>query len=948
VTSDQSDAAILVPSPAHSGSANAQNAAPIRTFASRLVDYFRNPLGPESLPVLARAISLFLILVAIKSLQLVSLERHLHEAHFRPTLGPFTWLNYAAFGVFLLVGFLVMIRLGEHCRGISLKAVRSANAAVLLFGLLFAFLNFEVMGKNYIYPVMTGVLRWSDVIWYLSMDFFFRPPYLAAWLFAYGACYYVIERRGQGGYGLHVTAVFSVLYSILNLREMIADRRELLVCVLVGLFCLTTKRESRALRWSWLPLIGIIATWVLMLSDAREGTRISPYFMIYASYVSVLFFAATLWSARQGFFTSWRHVLPFLFTAFLLLANCWYPGRDNYSNLLFLGYAVPRYFLGEFLMFAFIWGLGAISSSRRWRVGLDAMIVCFIALALIDLRLTQIMTVRLDWDLISFSASPVMAWRLAKPYLPLLAAGVVLIGCIYGLLAGGASRVLSRHRSTDCPSANGSRLRCFFAQSSVGGLAFLLVGLACLGVFLANPDKALHSSTIVLARSLPIWRHVALNVMSPQEFAETTKSLGMERLGQPTGAHSRGKTNVNIVLVYLESTFNKHLSLFGSPDNTQPLLSAYTNRMEIFPNFYTCFAGSIHARLATFTSLYPVSDFNEFTLRRVPVKSLWEAMADEGYNCSMFYSCYYDYTNFRDFLRNRGIKEMYDAHTMPGVSPDVPRVSWGLKEEYTVPAIKQKLREYAKSKERFFLTYIPSAPHQPFDQIPDRFKKFRNGAMNDFTPLYKNCLLFMDWAVTSIVDELRDNGLLENTLVVITADHGEMLGENNGPIGHGWAVTPELSNIPLIIIDPRSPGYKINYTIGAQVDLLPTILDLVAIDLPHDHLYQGVSLYSTQAQQPRQLLLNSYQEWAMIVGNQMFLGDRTGNAGVRSAVTITNEGSRTLHLPLAVESAQLPSISALTEFQANLLRNYDEYRQPAYRNAKAVVIAGGNSQISDH
>jgi len=55
---------------------------------------------------------------------------------------------------------------------------------------------------------------------------------------------------------------------------------------------------------------------------------------------------------------------------------------------------------------------------------------------------------------------------------------------------------------------------------------------------------------------------------------------------------------------------------------------------------------------------------------------------------------------------------------------------------------------------------------------------------------------------------LKADGLLDKTIIVITADHGEMLGVKGGPIGHGWVVTPELANIPLIIMDPDHPGYR--------------------------------------------------------------------------------------------------------------------------------------------
>src|SRR4029079_16390584 len=169
---------------------------------------------------------------------------------------------------------------------------------------------------------------------------------------------------------------------------------------------------------------------------------------------------------------------------------------------------------------------------------------------------------------------------------------------------------------------------------------------------------------------------------------------------------------------------------------------------------------------------------------------------------SMFYSSYFDYTGFGDFLKNRGMDEMYDADTMPGDHTG-KQVEWGLLEEETLGAIRAQLKSYALTHRRFCLTYVPAAPHNPYDKIPKPFRKYKVKEVGDFTPVYLNESLYMDWVIASIIDELKQSGLLDKTLVVITNDHGEMLGgKEDGNIGHGWKITPQLANTPLIIMDP--------------------------------------------------------------------------------------------------------------------------------------------------
>jgi arylsulfatase A-like enzyme len=319
-------------------------------------------------------------------------------------------------------------------------------------------------------------------------------------------------------------------------------------------------------------------------------------------------------------------------------------------------------------------------------------------------------------------------------------------------------------------------------------------------------------------------------------------------------------------------------------------------------------------------------------LDRVNVKSLFDILHGAGYQSSVFYSSFLDYTGFRNFLAGRGVDAMYDADNMPGRQHE-PSVTWGLREEETIDAIRSQIEQYATDRQPFFLTYVPVAPHNPFDGVPESFHKYKLKGMDDYTPLYLNDLLYMDWCITSILDQLKASGLLDNTLVIITDDHGEMLGENGGPIGHGWMATPELTNIPLIIMDPDNPGYHLNDTIGSQVDLLPTILDLLGMPIPGDQLYQGTSLYSSTAQADRTIYLNSIQQYGVIEGHRYICGNRETQNGSAADIlslktyAITNDGAHTHFPELHVSDVSTPSIGRFDHFQENFLKNYSTYRQ---------------------
>jgi phosphoglycerol transferase MdoB-like AlkP superfamily enzyme len=202
--------------------------------------------------------------------------------------------------------------------------------------------------------------------------------------------------------------------------------------------------------------------------------------------------------------------------------------------------------------------------------------------------------------------------------------------------------------------------------------------------------------------------------------------------------------------------------------------------------------------------------------------------------------------------------------------------------------------------------------------------------LNDYAPIYLNELLYMDWVITSIVDQLDESGLLDRTLVIITNDHGEMLGGKDSHVGHGWAFTPELANTPLIVMDPQKPGYRLNYAIGSQVDFLPTVLDQLNIPLPSGELYQGRSLYASDHQDDRRIYLNTCQQFGILQNNQISVGDRESEtaAGFRtSSFTFLNEGAKTLFRESTTTDNRSVSVRAFDKFQENLLRNYSVYCQ---------------------
>ncbi len=889
-------------------------------FIDRMTKPDQPPAALFPRAVVARCAALIGGLSLIKVWMLASYQKHLFETHWRVDAEPTGRLGWVGFGLFVALLGLHLWTLAGRCAVAGVRTVRWANGGVLLLGLFFVLLTFSEGDKNYLAPVFSGVLGWKDLSSYLFLDFFFRPPFLAFWIGGYALIYFILARSGRERWVLHVSTLGATAYTAIFLHHFNSHPHALLVADALGVAGLLGARTAQTpLRstWLWLPMMWIGFMFGLFHKLTPELIVPDPELITLVMVACLLSAGMKVLARCRGFNAAWSWMAPFAFSAFLLLLNLNYPSAPNYNHLLCLALTWPRYFLGAFgltaclLAAAWMWRRHRPQGTLWW---LDAVNLALLLLGLVDLRLSQILGIRLDWQLFAFSNSPKMMWRMAGPYLP----PVILLVLASMLLYGMAVYALQRGATKTTPSASD-------CNRTTWSLILGFVLLALTGFLLATPDKALGQPLTRLVISSPLWKNPADPMFSETKFEETIRHLGLDQmLAQPVPAGPRKEWNV--VVIFQESSYNKYLSLFGSREDTQPLLSKYKDRMELFPGFFSNYASSIHARFATFTGLYPVRDYNAFTIEHVGVLSLFEILHQQGYHNSLFYSSFFDYTGFDDFLRGRGIDDAYDADSLPGKRKTDP-ISWGVQEEETLGAMRAQIRRHAERREKFFLTYVPAAPHYPYDSIPDRFRKHPLVNTGDYSPKYLNDLLYMDWVIASLLDELRDSGELDHTLVIITDDHGEMTGENGGAIGHGWAVTPELANIPLIILNPSHHGYSVNPAIGSQVDLLPTLLELLGIPLPADQLYQGRSLYRQPLPDSCEYL-NSFQQFGTLNGTTLTCADRgrpAGSASGAKSFTVTTRGSTTLFESFNPPPFATPSIDLFDRFQENLLRHYSEY-----------------------
>ncbi len=136
--------------------------------------------------------------------------------------------------------------------------------------------------------------------------------------------------------------------------------------------------------------------------------------------------------------------------------------------------------------------------------------------------------------------------------------------------------------------------------------------------------------------------------------------------------------------------------------------------------------------------------------------------------------------------------------------------------------------------ERFFLwlhLYDPHDPYEPPEPYASRYAE---------RP-YAGEVAWSDELVGRLYAALSSHGLEEDTLLAVTSDHGEGLGDH-GETLHGFFVYETTLHVPLLIAGPGvQPGTEIERVTGL-VDLFPTLLDLMAVPVPATDRPDAVSL----------------------------------------------------------------------------------------------------------
>jgi arylsulfatase A-like enzyme len=409
----------------------------------------------------------------------------------------------------------------------------------------------------------------------------------------------------------------------------------------------------------------------------------------------------------------------------------------------------------------------------------------------------------------------------------------------------------------------------------------------------------------------------------------------------------------NLLLVTLDTTRADHVSAYGYPRDTTPVLRELADAGTRFAQAYAPAAttGPSHATL--FTSLYPLAHgivSNGLELRASEL-TLAEILRARGWATAAFVSSFVLDARF-------GYAQGFDLYDDEFAAAEATFPAGHEWREHAIPGgfdrtadatTRRAVDWLAKGRDparSFFLFVHYFDPHAPMSPPAAYAARFAPAPGSEPSRLdvrigrYDGEIAFVDERIGELLGALDRAGLADDTLVAVTADHGEGLLAH-GQMAHGVHLYEEAVRVPLLLRWPGVvPAGRVVEAPVALVDLAPTLLELLGVPAP-EAAFQGESLAravvgGAEPDPERAIHLQRRHYDGERVGEEWIEGDLYGVRQGRWKYLESGDGSRRELYDLAADPGETENLAD---------RNPGEQRRLAARIAswKAASRRGGEA-----
>ena len=363
----------------------------------------------------------------------------------------------------------------------------------------------------------------------------------------------------------------------------------------------------------------------------------------------------------------------------------------------------------------------------------------------------------------------------------------------------------------------------------------------------------------------------------------------------------------NILLILMDTTRADRFTSYGNPRNTTPHIDRFAREGKLFKNALSTSNWTLSSHASLFTGLYPSAHgtgySDPFLMPNIPVLS--EILSKNGYRTlSLYDNALVGKLTLLDrgFDKAIGLEiDQKTALTLERLWERVLHNDVGVKAPRTVDMALKWIEASKDSGLPYFAfvhfndVHLPYTPRKPYideflkevdmkqvhlsnvrkvnSQIA--FSKYVDGSI-DLSPsdfnylkaLYDSEIRYVDELIERLVSTLERRGDLKNTLVIITADHGENLGEHK-LMSHRHSLYNTVLHIPLILWYPGKIQAGVEEAEVSLVDILPTVLSFTGLEDQIPEGVQGINILASKI--PSRNVFAQSRGWA-----KMFQEDAKG------------------------------------------------------------------------
>ncbi len=381
-------------------------------------------------------------------------------------------------------------------------------------------------------------------------------------------------------------------------------------------------------------------------------------------------------------------------------------------------------------------------------------------------------------------------------------------------------------------------------------IMFLVVALLFIPIRSSFRVAPLNTGVVYFHKSNPFPNHAGINVVwnflksvvsdnsfkYPSDFLdETTARETFSKLMRTSNVSTRvlNQSKPNILLIILESFTSKIIEPLGGLPGITPNLNQLCREGILFTDFYAS-GDRTDKGLVSILSGYPAqpkTSIIKFPNKTEGLPSLPKVLARRGYLTSFVYGGDIGFANMESYLNIVGfshITEDDDFDAMLNTS------KWGVHDQFVFDRLLIETDTASQNiGTPFFKTMLSLSSHEPFD-VP-----FRQTRQKDESDLFLNSCTYTDSCLGQFINLAKQKEWWENTLIIITADHGHRFPLDNPNYDK------RKFKIPMLWIGGAVDTSMQIHKIGSQTDIVNTLLG--QFDLKNDDFAFSKDLLSDES-----------------------------------------------------------------------------------------------------